>query len=151
MTDIPDQIDETQTFNSWLNIILTFQNGIYSGIVSLVAFIIFLKILIVNQRQEPFLLIIPILIGCSNICQCIPTVLVMPEIIDDPRGSNLADVLSKEYGLSIMLSSAFSVTSHWIFAIKYLSTAMVLPYLFSYIHINLLEDKFSDELNDLSA
>ena len=50
MTDIPDKIDETQTFNSWLNIILTFQNGIYSGIVSLVAMIIFLKILIVNQR-----------------------------------------------------------------------------------------------------
>ena len=75
----------------------------------------------------------------------------MPEIIADPRGSNLANVLSNQYSLSILLSSGFSVTSHWIFAIKYLSTAMVLPYLFSYIHINLLEDKFSDELNDLSA
>ena len=75
----------------------------------------------------------------------------MPDILKDPRGTNLGNVVSERYPISNLLSSGFSVTAHWIFAIKYLSTSMVLPALFSYIHINLLEDKFSDELNDLSA
>ena len=68
MTDIPNQIIDATHFNGILNIILTFQNAIYSLIVTIVATVIFLKILFINKRQEAFLLVIPVLIGLSNGC-----------------------------------------------------------------------------------
>ncbi len=59
---------------------------------------------------------------------------------------DLANQMDHYYPIAVRLSSYFSVLSHWVFSMKYFSTSLILPKLFSYIHINLMEDKFTDEL-----
>ena len=44
------------------------------------------------------------------------------------------------------MSSFCSVMTHWVFAVKYLTTSLVLPKVFFYLKINLLEDAYQDDL-----
>ena len=48
------------------------------------------------------------------------------------------------------LASYTYVLSHWIFAMQYLRTSLVLPNHLSYIQINLMEEKYQHELNVIS-
>ena len=147
MSDITSQIDRVTEDNIVLNKILAGQNAIWSAIVTCVASVILFRIVVFNKSKEPFLILIPLLTSLSNVFQCIPTILVMDKIYEDPAKYNLANQLDYYYPVSILLSSFCAVLSHWIFAMKYLTTSLVLPKLFSYISVGLQEDKYTNELN----
>ena len=77
------------------------------------------KVIFVSKRKESFLILVPLLTALGNVCQFIPTMIVLPEIFkeNDSQKYNLANTLEYYYPVPILLSSFFSVMSHWVFAI----------------------------------